>query len=166
MSMRGGYIDTSLANNIAHVRPFLGVLLVGSMALGVMFTLLEATEQLTQTVYSASPQGVEGTLTLAHRGAVRYADTISYDAYVAGVRGGTSRAYITTACFQEDTMVYQKSSSLNTPVYLYDQKGDSPRWDGQPALCYATLMYREGHTPTSSVYLIDAIGFEVNARPY
>ncbi len=165
VSMQGGYIDTSLKNNIAHIRPFLGVLLVGSVALGVMFMLLNATKQLTQTVYSAPPEGVRGTLT-HRRSVIRYADTITYDAFVTGVKGGEKRAYITTVCFQGDVMVFQKSSSLNTPVYLYDQTGDSPQWNGQSALCNATLMYRGADASAREVYLLDSINFEVNARLY
>lgn len=159
-------IDTSLKNNIAHVRPYLGILLVGSIALGFALIINNAASQLTQTVHTTVPEGVEGDISMVARGDIRYGDTISYKSSVSSLSAQHTNTYITTVCFQGGAMVFQKSVQQGVSVYLYDQMESGLEWDGQPASCSAALMYRKVNLDTIDIYVVDSVSFEVAARLY
>ncbi len=158
-------IDTDLKRNIQHIRPFLGVLLIGAIALGFGLMINNAAKQLTQSIHSDVPSGVEGSLALKNKGKLYYGDTISYKSSVSGVYFGDVNTYITTVCFQGDEMVFQKSVLQGVSVHLYDQIGSSLDWDGKNASCSATLMYREvGKDDKVDVYIVDSMSFDVLAK--
>lgn len=159
-------IDTDLRRNIEHVRPFLGVLLVGAIALAFGLMINNAAKQLTQSIHTDVPKGVEGSLELKNKGDLRYGDTISYRSNISGVYLGDVNTYITTVCFQGDEMVYQKSVLQGVRVHLYDQIGSSLNWDGKNASCSASLMYREVGDDGNdvNVYIVDSVSFDVSGR--
>lgn len=159
-------IDTSLANNIRYVRPYLGILLIGSMALGFGLMINNAAQQLTQTIHTTVPVGVEGGLAISKSGKIYYGDTISYVSSVSGLSLNPSNTYITTVCFQGDVMVFQKSAQQGVSVHLYDQTGGGFDWDGKNASCSATLMYRTVGSESIDIFVVDSISFDVLARGY
>jgi hypothetical protein len=159
-------IDTDLERNITHVKPYLGVLLVGSIALLFGMLIYKATNNLTQNIHTKTPAGVEGTLVLKTKGVIEYGDTIQYKSSASGINSQESTTYITTVCFQGETLVYQKSVLQGVSVYLYDQIGSGLDWDGKNATCSATLMYREVKRDVVDVYVVDSVSFEVIGRGY
>lgn len=158
------FIETDLRSNIEHIRPYLGILLVGSIALGLGFIIHNATSQLVQNIYATAPTGVEGKLSLNNRGDVWYGDTISYKSSVFGAHLDVSNTYITTVCFQGVSMVFERSVLQGVPVYLYDQMKDSLSWDGKEATCSATLMYRKVNQNSVDVYVVASLSFDVKGR--
>jgi hypothetical protein len=159
-------IDTDLERNIAHVRPYLGVLLIGSVALMFGVLIYNAAKQLTETVHTTAPEGVTGAITISSRGDIRYGDTIDFKSTTAGIYSNKSNAYVSTVCFQGETMVYQRSAQQGVPFYLYDQIGSSLDWDGNEASCSATLMYRKVGFDNIDVYVVDSVSFDVISRGY
>lgn len=157
-------LDTSLENNLRNIKPYLGILLVGSMALWFGLLINNAVKELTQNIYTTVPEGVEGTLTLSGSGKVYYGDTISFKSNVSGLSLQSSNTYITTVCFQGETMVFQKSVQQGVEVHLYDQIDGEFDWDGKNASCSATLMYRTVLPETINIYVVDSESFEVLAR--
>jgi hypothetical protein len=159
-------IDTDIKNNISHIRPYLGILLIGSIALGFTLLVHRATTQLTQTIHTTTPEGVSGKLSLQKRGTIVYGDTIDYKSSVIGGYSHPVNTYVTTVCFQGDEMVFQRSAQQGVPIHLYDQIGGGLEWDGGTASCSATLMYREVNSDTVDVYVVDGVSFDVEARGY
>ena len=159
-------IDTSFERNVAHVRPYLGVALIAVFAIYLFMKIFNATSELTQVVHTNAPEGVDGSLQLISRGKVVYGDTIEFKSSASGIGSSYSNTYITTVCFQGETMVYQKSAQQGVSFYLYDQMGGSLEWNGEDASCSATLMYREVGYDTVNVYVVDALSFDVISRGY
>ncbi len=158
-------IDTDFGNNVGHIKPYLGVILIGSVALMFGTIIYNALNQFTQSVYSNVPDGVGGTLSV--RGGVKdivYGDTIEYRSTASGVGGRNSTTYITTVCFQDDELVFQRSVPQGASVYLYDQVGGVYEWDGHDASCTASLMYREVSGDRINVYVVESTSFEVEGR--
>ena len=156
-------IDTNIENNFRHIRPYLGILLVGSMALGFGFIVTSAAKQLAQAIEPVASD-IEGALTLVSSGTVRYGDTVSYKAAVNNLTKGTSNIYITTVCFQGETMVFQKSVTQGISVRLYDQMVSEYEWNGEDASCTAALLYRTSASDIHQVILVDSVSFDVLAR--
>lgn len=153
-------IDTDFRNNIRHVRPHLGILLIGCVALGFAFVIRNAMSDLSQTLTIATaPEGIEGVLSLASRNNLRYSDSVTYKSNVSGDVPNNANVYITTVCFQGETMVFQKSMQQGDSLYLQDESLSGFRWNGEDASCSATLMYRTDESDT--VYVVDSITFEV-----
>jgi hypothetical protein len=159
-------IDTDFARNIQHIRPYLGVLLVASVALGFALMINNAAKQLTQNIYTEVPKGIEGSLSIKNHGTLHYGDTVSYKSKMSGVSVETGNTYITTVCFQGDNMVFQRSVQQGVPIHLYDQIIEGLDWDGGAASCSATLMYRTISGGSINVYVVDSISFDVLAREY
>ncbi len=157
-------IDTDFARNIQHIRPYLGVLLVGAIALGLGLMINSAAKQLTQSIHTDVPAGIEGKLSLKTRGDLYYGDVISYKSRISGISLDQSNTYVTTVCFQKDRMVYQKSAQQGVSVYLNDQLGPEFEWDGLSASCSATLMYRVAKPDAVNVYIVDSLSFEVSSK--
>ena len=154
-------IDTSIENNIRTIRPYLGILLVGSMALGLGLMITNAANQLTHAIEPSVSES-EGVLTLSSSGAVNYGDTVSYN--VSKSAKGTLNVYITTVCFQGATMVFQKSTPQGASVRLSNQSDSEHDWNGKAASCTALLMYRTERADTFDTFLIDSESFDVQAR--
>ncbi len=159
-------IDTDVARNIQHIKPYLGVMLVASVALGFAIMINNATKQLTQSIYTDVPKGIEGKLSVKTYGILHYGDTVSYKSRISGISLEKANAYITTVCFQGDRMVFQRSAQQGVSIHLYDQIVEGLDWDGGDASCSATLMYRTVAGGAINVYVVDSISFEVLAREY
>ncbi len=158
-------IDTDFSRNIQHIRPFLGFLLVGAIALGFGMMINSAAKQLTQSIHTDVPSGVEGSLSLKNKGKLYYGDIVSYESNVSGVYFGDVNTYITTVCFQGDEMVFQKSVLQGVKVYLHNHAGSGLDWDEKEASCSATLMYREvSKNNKVDIYIIDSTSFDVFGR--
>ena len=159
-------IDTDLKRNVAHVRPYLGVLLIGSVALMFGLLIYNAAKELTKTVHTDVTEGMSGEITIATRGDIRYGDTIDFKSSTSGVYSSKSNTYVTVVCFQGETMVYQRSAQQGVQFYLYDPIGSSLDWDGEDASCSATLMYRKVGYNSIDVYVVDSVSFDVVTRGY
>ena len=59
-------IDTDVQRNFAHIRPYLGVMLVGSVALMFGLLMYNAMGELTQTIHTTNPDGMEGSIELKY----------------------------------------------------------------------------------------------------
>ncbi len=160
-------IDTSFRNNVRHVRPYLGILLIGSMALAFGLIIKSAMTELSGNLYAATPlSGIEGVLELKIKGDIHYGDTISFSSDVTKLSLQNSNIFVTTACFQKTTMVFEKSVPLDGSVHLYDQAVSEYDWDGKRAVCGSTLMYRSIELDDSGLHVVDSVGFEVQPRGY
>lgn len=154
-------IDANLENNLRNVKPYLGILLVGSIALVFGFMIMNAARQLTHAIEPGTSAS-EGILTRSSAGAVYYGDTVSYA--VSKSAKGNPNVYITTVCFQGTTMVFQKSTSRGTSVRLHDESDDENYWNGKQASCSAVLLYRTESAGAYNTLLIDSESFDVLAR--
>lgn len=162
-------IDTSFLNNVRSVRPFLGLLLVGSVAFGFAFMIYKAVAELSASLYTVMPSDLEATKNVLHlttKGDVQYGDTVSYTSTLPNKREKSSNQYINTVCFQGETMVFEKSTEKSTAVYLYDEALSDVEWNGKDAICSATLLERVSVAETTLVHLIDSVSFVVKARKY
>lgn len=159
-------IDTNIKNNVLNIRPYLGILLVASMALGLGLIITNATNELTRTVQTSVPKYIEGTIQVRERGDIHYGDTVTYKSSVSGLQSESTNTFITTVCFQGDTMVYQQSTQQGVDVHLYDQIGRGMEWDGKTASCSAALMYRKVEPDAVNVYVVDGVSFDVLPRTY
>jgi hypothetical protein len=154
-----GIIETDWERNIKRVSPLLGVLLVAVFAFFLYTVLRDAMSDLTQAVHTEAPRDVSGTLRLVQEDPVEYKDSIEFRSTVQGVEQGAT-TFITVACFQEQTLVYQRSAQQGVRFYLYDQYERDLEWDGGPASCSATLTYRTVGEQVD-IYVLDAVSFEV-----
>jgi hypothetical protein len=153
-------IDTDFRNNVRHVRPHLGMLLIGCIALGFALLIRNAMSDLSQTITVVeAPDGIEGVLRLSSRNDLRYSDLVSYKSNISGDLPLGANVYITTVCFQGETLVFQKSMQQGDSLYLQDESLSGFRWDGEDASCSATLMYRTDES--DRVYVVDSMTFEV-----
>jgi hypothetical protein len=154
-------IDTDFGNNIRHISPHLGILLIGCIALGFVFLIRNAMSNLSETLTTTTttPEGIEGVLSLASRNNPRYSDSVTYKSNVSGKLPSNANVYITTVCFQGEDMVFQKSIQQKGSLYLQDESLSGFRWDGEDASCSATLMYRTEESDI--VYVVDSITYEV-----
>jgi hypothetical protein len=163
-------LDTDFKNNVGHIRPYLGIILIGSVALCFGLIIYNATTKLAKAVQPSTSKHseAEGNLALQTKGTVQYGDTVTYTSSFIGAPLGlsTTNTYITTVCFQDDVMVYQISAGQRESVYLYDQNEGRLEWDGKKATCTATLMYREVTPKTILVSVLNSISFEIEERGY
>jgi hypothetical protein len=162
-------IDTDIKNNVGHIRPYLGIALIGSIALGLGLIIYNATADLAQALQTNTDMpdsNTEHVLSIETKGAIQYGDSIAYKSSFEEAVGDGASAFITTVCFQDDEMVYQVSAEEDASVYLYDQREGRLEWDGKNASCTATLMYRTVSSDTVHVSLIDSLTFEVEERGY
>ena len=159
-------IDLDLKRNINNIRPYLGIMLVGSIAIGFALIISSALRDLSQVVCSPGQEGAKGTLTVKPNGTLYYGDTISYKTDLSGVTTQGSTLYVTTVCYQGDTMVFQKTLPEGESVYFYDQLDTGFEWDGTAAQCTASLVYREQYSSVTKVDIVATQGFEVKARKY
>lgn len=158
--MNIGFVDTSWERNLQRVSPFLGVILIAAFAY-FMFTMLRnAMTDLSQSVHTEAPLDVTGTIRLAVPQPLAYGDKVSFRSTVSGITEGTM-SYITLACFQGDTLVYQRSVQQGVNVYLKDQYERDLVWDSGNASCSATLLYRSVGASAVDVYVLDALSFDV-----
>jgi hypothetical protein len=90
--------------------------------------------------------GVTGTIELsspdrlAGDGWPRYGDAVGFATTVQGRLASNSRVYVTVVCLQDGRAVYQSSADPGSTFTLQDQPG--LEWNGGPASCSATLIYR------------------------
>jgi len=160
-------IDTDFKRNVSHVRPYLGVILIASVALMFGVIIYSAMQQFTQTVYSAAPSGTEGALSIRGGvGNIRYGDTVKYNSFITDVGKRDAVSYITTVCFQDDKLVYQRVVPQGVAVELSNQIGGVNEWDGEDASCSATLVYRQMSMNRVDVYVVESVSFDVKGRRY
>ena len=96
----GHWIDTDFRNNVAHIRPYLGVLLIASIALMFGMLIYNALMQFTHSVSATTiSSNVEGELALPAYKKVLYGDTIEYVSSVSGVSSMDHVVYFATVCF-------------------------------------------------------------------
>ena len=153
-------INTNLENNLQHIRPYLGILLVGSMALGFGLMVTSATKQLSQALEPSVLTG-GGTLTLESSGTLQYGDTVSYKVVMDNPENVAAHIYISTVCFQGERMVFQKSVMQGVNLRLSDQMERDYEWNGKDASCIATLLYRIIGRDFHQVVLVDSEYFDV-----
>ncbi|KKS36772.1 MAG: hypothetical protein UU98_C0021G0009 [Parcubacteria group bacterium GW2011_GWD2_42_14] len=133
------------------------------MALGFGLMVSSAAKQLSQALEPSIPTG-GGTLTLESSGTVQYGDTVSYKAVMDNPEKIAANIYISTVCFQGETMVFQKSVTQGVTVHLYDQMERDYEWNGKDASCIATLLYRTVGRDFHQVVLVDSEYFDVVAQ--
>ncbi len=159
-------IDTSLARNVKHIQPVLGVLLVISVGIFVLHIVRSSMEDLATSLTAAqSTEGrppVTGTLLLDFKQPVGYGDLVAYRTTVMGHAPGNGHAYITTTCFQDEKLVYQLSGEERARFLLVDLREPQYYWNGGPAFCHGSLMYRSFSGAGATVHLLDSKSFAVH----
>jgi hypothetical protein len=165
-------IDTDIKNNISHIRPYLGILLIGCIALAFGMIIYNAATELAQAVQtstgmSANHRG-EGNISLDTKENVYYGDTITYDTFFSGIPTDSEnvQVYINTVCFQDAALVFQTSTREGEPIYLYDQNEKRIEWNGERASCSATLLFREVTKDSVQVGVLNTFDFIVEGRGY
>lgn len=153
-------VDTDFTNNVQRIRPFLGVALVACFTLAMFVIMKNALDDITQVVHTEAPMDVHGTLKLTTRSPIEYKSSVAFRATVSGAGPETS-SYISTVCFQEETLVYQRSAQPGVDFYLTDQYERDLEWDGGFASCSATLMYRVPSGAVVNLYILDSVSFDV-----
>ena len=156
-------IDFSFERNVKRISPFLGVILVSAFALFVFVVLRNAMNDLTHAVRTETPSSVDGTIRLVTPGPYQYGDVVQFRSTIQGAAKNAT-TYITTACFQEERMVYQRSAQQGVSFVLTDQYERDLEWDGTSASCSATLMYRTAEAEKIDMYIVDGVSFVVEGE--
>jgi len=163
-------IDTNFHTNIRRASPFLGTILVVSVVFGFMYMIYVAlrdfTNSLQTTITNNNADLIEGSVELDLSGDVYYGDTIAYKTRMFNEVSKDLRVYITTTCFQDNRMVFEKNSSIEEKVYLYDGPLSGYVWDGHEALCTAVLMCRTESSNSATIQMLGYTYFTVKARGY
>ena len=114
----------------------------------------------------AARSTVSGTIALrsdlSSPSGVSYGDTVRFDTSVSGRMAPKGYLVISLVCVQDRNIVYQVSAwDLSAGFTLVDQDGQNLEWDGGPARCRGSLVYRiDGRNPTIE-YLAEVL-FQVN----
>lgn len=157
-------VETDFETNIRRVRPFLGILLVASFGLYVAHIIYQSVTELTSAFQPGESIGVTGTLALATPTEPAYGSLLTFSSSVLGETTDKAQAYITAMCFQGDKLVYQFSGKPNVKFLLTDPLEPGLDWNGGPALCNASLIYRVPGDKRAELYMLDSISFPVAAR--
>jgi hypothetical protein len=143
------------------VSPFLGVLLVVVFGLYVMHMLYTS---LTEFSLQLQPEGVvsvNGALALADGVVPAYGAYVSYTTSLSGDTAREAHSYVSTICFQGEKLVFQAISKPSAKVFLTNPVDPTMMWDGDRALCTASLFYFLPQAGQASLYMLDSVGFEV-----
>ena len=103
-----------------------------------------------------------GTIALKDGSNLKYGGTVSFDTTVSGRMAPKGYLVISLVCVQDRNIVYQVSlKDLSAEFTLVDGAHQNLEWDGGPARCYGSLVYRiDGRNPT--IEYLDQTVFEVN----
>ena len=127
-----------------------------------------ASISLTSTA-GAARSAVSGTIalhsdpsTLSSPSGVSYGDTVRFDTSVSGRMAAKGYLVNELVCVQDRNIVYQVSlKDLSAGFTLVDGAAQNLEWDGGPARCRGSLVYRiDGRNPT--IEYLDQTVFEVN----
>jgi|GEM_PF-6202443 len=160
-------INTDWERNIKHIRPFLGVMLVFSVALLVYLAVHRSTSNLVDALQQqpATGLGVEGTISMRSNGAAPfYGSLITFDGRAVGSTHASAQTYVTVVCFQGSELVYQFNAKPGVKFLLTDPLEPGFNWDGGPASCNASLIYRVPGETQAELYMLDSMSFDVEAR--
>ena len=157
-------IETDFETNVRRVRPFLGILLVAVFGFYVVHIIYQSLTELSTTLQPGDSIGVTGTLSLSTPTEPQYGNLLTFSSSVSGETTDKAQAYITAMCFQGDKVVYQFSGKPNVKFLLTDPLEPGLDWDGGPALCNASLIYRVPGEKRAELYMLDSISFPVQAR--
>lgn len=128
-------------------------------------------------ILAAKSTGVTGTLTMSGdelsfastassdtSGSISpvYGDSVSFDVEVDGRLARNSWLYVTAVCRQQDTVIYQSSNWTDFVFVMEDQLGQGLEWDGYPAECTASLIYRVEKGKEAVLQYLDSTSFDVN----
>lgn len=159
-------IDTDLARNVKHIQPILGVLLVVSVGIFALHTVRSSMEDLATSFQGShvdeNRSPVTGTLLLDFKQPVAYGDLVAYRTTLLGHTPGEGHAYVTTTCFQDETLVYQLSGEQRTRFLLVDLREPQYFWNAGPAFCHGSLMYRSFSGSGAGLHLLDSKSFAVH----
>ncbi len=132
----------------------LGRLAAGAIALTVLGALPA----------QAAPAPPTGTIEIVSALAgPSYGDTVNLTTTIDGKVSRNSRVYVTVIC-RQDVVVYQWSKWNDSGEYsfpLRDQAGQGLDWDGGPASCEASLIYRVEKGRSAQLSTLDAVEFDV-----
>ena len=121
----------------------LGALLAVS---GVVLALGVGSAQAGKTATSVSGtiavQSGTGLAPTAGTPAFAYGSSVGFNTSVSGPIGSKDSVYVTVVCLQGGTVVYQWSASPSFAFPLVDQAGDGLSWNGQPATCSGSLVWK------------------------
>ena len=94
-------------------------------------------------------------------GGPAYGDTVRFATEVGGKVSSHARIYVSLICRQGGTVVYQWSADPDFSFPLEDQVGQGLDWDGGPAECTGSLIYRVDKGRNLSITELDAVVFDV-----
>jgi hypothetical protein len=159
-------IETGFARNVKHIQPVIGLMLVVSIGIFVLHIVRSSMEDLA-TSFQASHldetrSSVTGTLLLDFKQPVGYGDLVAYRTTLVGHTPGEGHAYVTTTCFQDEKLVYQLSGEQKTRFLLVDLREPQYYWNGGPAFCHGSLMYRAFGGASAGIHLLDSKSFAVH----
>jgi len=153
-------VDTDLERNMKRVQPFVGLLLVLSVALMVFMVIRKSAENLVHALSPTSESEVTGTIQLAAP-APTYGGLVSFRTSTAGEERADAQQYISVLCFQDDTLVYQYTDRAHSKFLLTDQRDPGFDWNGDAAWCSARLLYRVPTVAGAELYTLDTTSFDV-----
>lgn len=116
--------------------------------------------ELMQPLAAASVAGSDGTSASSD---LSYGENAEFIPTLYGDVSAKADVYVTLACWQGRTVVYNASEDLHTAFRLEDtQPGLGLEWDGGDASCHAWLVHRVDKGKSSEITVLDGVGFEVS----
>lgn len=157
-------METDWATNVRRVSPFLGVLLVMVFGFYMAYMLYGKLNDFALELQPQDAVAVKGNLTLANGVAPTYGNYVSYVASISGDTVNTAHSYISTTCFQGEKLVFQAISKPSAKVFLTNPVDPSLTWDGNQALCTASLFYLIPQGSQANLYMLDSTSFTAGSK--
>jgi len=142
----------------------LGVLLaVSGVALALGMGSAEAAKTASAVTGTIAVSSGAGLAPTAGTPSVAYGSSVGFNTSVSGSVGSKDSVYVTVVCVQGGSVVYQWSASPTFAFPLVDQAGDGLNWNGQPATCSGSLVWKHVTGNSFTVTYLAQAPFDVTA---